>query len=395
MARTTTPLTVAEVKNAKAETKSKRLFDGRGLYLEVTPKGGKYWRFKYRFENREKRISLGTFPEITLAEARDRREEARRQVAHGIDPSAVRKAQASANKDSFEAIAAEWMIQKEKELSPGHLRTIRSRLDRDILPFLGKSPITKITAPDVLSALRRVENRGAIESAHRIKTIVSQVFRYAISTGQAVSNPARDLGDALPKAKAKHFPAITKPTEVAELLKTIENYKGTLIVSTALKLAPLVFVRPGELRHAKWEEIDLESAEWRFIATKTNTEHIVPLATQAVSLLEKIQMVTDRGPYVFPSARTPKGTRPMSDNALLAAFRRLGIPKERMTVHGFRAMARTLLDEELGFAPHLIEHQLAHAVRDPLGRAYNRTAHLNERRAMMQAWADYLEKLPR
>ena len=266
-------------------------------------------------------------------------------------------------------------------------------LELHIFPEVGDRPIHEVTAPQLLDALRRLEECGKLETAHRARGICGQVFRYAIQTGRAERDPAADLRGALPPPQKNHFAAVTEPSRVGEILRAIDAYGGTLVVACALRLAPLVFVRPGELRHAEWADIDMDAGEWRFMVTKTNTPHIVPLSRQAVAILRELKPLTGHGRYVFPSARNPRGDRPMSDNAILAALRRLGIPKDQMTGHGFRAMARTILDEELGSRPDIIEHQLAHAVRDPNGRAYNRTAHLSDRRRMMQDWADYLERL--
>jgi integrase len=330
---------------------------------------------------------------VGLSEARDRRDDARKQLAAGIDPSAHRKATKAArvlaNANSFEVLAREWHASRAPSWAPGHADKILRRFELDVFPVLGFRPITEITAPELLATVRKIEQRGALDTAHRALQTCGQVFRYAIATGRAERDPSGDLRGALPPAKGGHFPAVTEPDRVAELLRMIDGYQGTPAVRAALRLAPLVFVRPGELRQAKWGDIDLEAAEWRYIVTKTDTPHIVPLSTQAVAILRELEPITSRSAYVFPSARS--ADRPMSDNALLAAMRRLGIPKEEMSGHGFRAMARTILDEVLGFRPDFIEHQLAHAVRDPNGRAYNRTAHLDARRMMMQGWADYLD----
>jgi len=371
------------------------LFDGSGLYLEVTPRGGKWWRLKYRFGGKEKRISLGVYPDVSLKDARERRDEARKLLANGIDPGENRKA-AKASKaeraaNSFETVAREWFAKHSGNWSPHHALRIMNRFERDIFPWLGGKPVADITAPQLLATIRRIEGRGALETAHRTLGSCGQVFRYAVATGRAERDPSTDLRGALPPVKGNHFASVTEPTKVAEVLRALDGYQGTLPVQCALRLAPLVFVRPGELRHAQWEDIDLEAAEWRYTVTKTDTKHIVPLATQAVDILRELQPLTGRGRYLFPSARSTK--KPMSDNAILAAMRRMGIEKHEMTGHGFRAMARTILDEVLGVRPDLIEHQLAHAVRDPNGRAYNRTAHLPERKKMMQEWADYLDKL--
>ena len=391
------PLTNTAVRNAKPGEKTRKIFDGAGMYLELAPSGGKWWRLKYRFDGKEKRLSLGTVPDVSLKVARERRDEARRLLANGIDPSEHRKAEKVAKAEqianSFEAIAREWFSKHEPNWSTSHAKRVISRLERDIFPWIGSRAISKITAPLLLDTVRRVEQRGALETVHRLLGICSQVFRYAIATGRAIYNPAGDLRGALPSVKAKHFASVTEPKLVGEVLRALDGYEGTLPVRCALRFAPLVFVRPGELRHAQWKDIDLDNAEWRFLVTKTETQHIVPLSKQAVEILQELKPLTGRGTYVFPGARNPKGDRPMSDNAILGAMRRMGISKEEMSGHGFRAMARTILDEVFNFRPDYIEHQLAHKVRDPNGRAYNRTAHLSERKKMMQVWADYLDKL--
>ncbi len=389
------PLSDMKVQKAKSKDKTVTLFDGGGLFLMVTPSGGKLWRFKYRFEGKEKKIAFGAYPEISLLDARQRRDEARRQLANGIDPGAVRKAQKQANvqeTETFEVIAREWHGRFISTWTEGHAETIMSRLERDLFPWIGKRPIAEIKAPELLTVLRRVESRGALESAHRIRTICGQVFRYAVATGRAERDPSADLKGALPQPQEKHRAAITEPKEVAALLRAIESYEGSFIVKCALKFAPLVFVRPGELRHAEWEEINLENAEWNIPGSKMKMRepHLVPLSRQAIEILTELKKLTGAGRYVFPG-RTSQ--RPMSDNAILATLRRMGYDKDEMSGHGFRAMARTILDEVLQVRPDFIEHQLAHAVRDPNGRAYNRTAHLDERRKMMQQWADYLDGL--
>ena len=389
------PLTNTKILNAKPLAKSYKLFDERGLYLEVAPSGGKWWRFKYRYRSKEKRVSLGTFPDISLARARERRDKARTQVAEGLDPSEVKKAQKrqgiDSSENSFEVIALEWHVNRAQGWSQIHAENVMGRLKRDVFPWLGKRPLAEITPTELLSVLRRIEERGANETARRVKGNCGEVFRYAIATGRADRNIAADLTGALVPVQKKHLAAVTNPEEVGELLRAIEGYSGTLTVRSALKLAPLVFVRPGELRKALWADIDLATAEWRFMVTKAKTELIVPLATQAVSILTELAAFTGDREYVFPSARSPR--RPMSNNAVLSALRRMEIGKEEMSGHGFRAMARTILDEVLGYRPDIIEHQLSHRVRDPLGRAYNRTSHLMERTEMMQGWADYLDQL--
>ncbi len=389
-------LSDTKVRSSKPSNKQIKLFDGDGLFLLVTPQGGKYWRFKYRFDRKEKLLALGTYPEISLLDARQRRDEARRQVAKGVDPGAVRKAQKRAKteeKETFEVIAREWHEKFTPTWTPGHATTIMSRLERDLFPWIGKRPMMDIKAPELLAVIRRVESRGALESAHRIRTIAGQAFRYAVATGRAERDPAADLKGALPQPNKKHLAAITDPKEVAPLLRAIEGYQGHFVVKCALRLAPLLFVRPGELRHAEWEEMNLDESIWCIPARKMkmNNDHIVPLCRQAVEILAELKQLTGESQYVLPSARSSK--RPMSNNAINAALRSMGYDKETMTAHGFRAMARTILDEVLQVRTDFIEHQLAHAVRDPNGRAYNRTAHLEERRKMMQTWADYLDGL--
>jgi integrase len=389
------PLTDAAVRNAKPGKKAVKLFDDRGLYLEVSPAGGKWWRHKYRFEGKEKRLSLGVYPDVGLKEARDRRDDARKLLASGVDPGEHRKAQKLARNEqaanSFEVVAREWFAKYATTWAASHSdKTIR-RLERDVFPWIGTRPICDIHAPEILTVLRRIEARGAGETAHRALSNCGQVFRYAVATGLASRDPSGDLRGALSRVKKSHFAAKTDPESVAGILRAMDGYLGTLPVRCAMRLAPLLFVRPGELRTAKWEDVDLEEKQWRYTVTKTNTSHIVPLSRQAIEIFNELRPLTGKGQYVFPSARS--SARPMSNNAILAAMRRAGIDKEEMTGHGFRAVARTILDEVLGVRPDYIEHQLAHAVRDPNGRAYNRTAHLPERRKMMQQWANYLDRL--
>lgn len=391
------PLTNATIKAAQPQAKPYKLADEKGMYLEVAPSGGKWWRLKYRIEGKEKRISLGTYPDVGLKEAREKREEARRLLAAGIDPGENRKAQKAAgtgdNLNSFEVVAREWFARQRSTWVDSHADKILSRLERDLFPWLGNRPISAITAPELLSALRRIEERGAVETAHRALQNCGQIFRYAIVTGRAERDPTPALRGALPPVKQTHYPAVTDPKVIGGMLRAMDDYQGTLVTKCALRLAPLVFVRPGELRKAEWSEIDLDAAQWNIPGArmKMREPHLVPLSTQAVAILREVYALTGRDRYVFPSARG--GDRPMSDNAILTALRRMGIAKEEMTGHGFRAMARTVLDEVLHVRPDYIEHQLAHSVRDPNGRAYNRTAHLAERIKMMQMWADYLDGL--
>ena len=390
-------LTDTAIRNAKPAAKPVKKFDERGLFLLVTPAGGKWWRLRYKFDGKEKLLSLGVYPDVGLKDARGRRDEARKLLADGIDPGESRKAMKSARMDraanSFEVVAREWFTKYSAIWAANHGDRIIRRFERDIFPRIGGHPIAELTAPELLAVVRKIESRGALETAHRALGNCGQVFRYAIATGRAERDLSSDLRGALPPVKGEHFSAITDPAKVGQLLRALDSYQGTFTVACALRLAPLVFVRPGELRTALWTDINLDAAEWRFTVTKTNVPHIVPLARQAIEILRELHEVTGRSRYIFPGARS--AARPMSDNAILAAMRRLGISKDEMSGHGFRAMARTILDEVLGFRPDFIEHQLAHAVRDPNGRAYNRTAHLPERCAMMQAWANYLEGLAR
>jgi integrase len=337
-------------------------------------------------------MSLGLYPAVSLKEARERREELKKQVAAGLDPLEKKKERLMGKAgDSFEVVAREWLAAKEGTTEK-HRAGITSRFTRNLFPWLGKRPIDSITADEIKAAILRVDSR-AHYTAHRLLSECSPVFQYAISTGRATINRVPAANGWLSKIETAHFSAVLSPDQVGELLRAIHGYRGGLIVQCALKLSPLVFVRPGELRHAEWKDFDLDRAEWSFFVTKTKSPHIVPLSRQALEILRVVQPLTGGGRYVFPSARTPDGSRPMSNNAILGALRRLGYTGEEMTGHGFRAMARTILDERLRFRLDVIEHQLAHSVRDPLGRAYNRTTHIEERRAMMQARADYLDNL--
>lgn len=393
-------LTDIQVKTAKPKEKDYKLTDGNGMFLLVAASGGKRWRLKYRFGGKEKQLALGTYPDISLQEARKKCHEARNLLANGHDPSAAKQAlkevraeQAELAENTFEVVAREWHKKFSSQWSPGHAVTIMDRLTRDVFPWLGSKPVSEVRPLDLLAILRRVEGRGALETAHRIRTICGQVLRYATATGRAERDFAADLRGALPPTREKHHAALTEPKEVAELLRAIEGFKGTFHVKCALKLAPMLFVRPGELRQMEWSELDLDGAQWNIPAEKMKMKipHIVPLAKQAVEILRELQPLTGYGRYVFPCHRSP--LRPMTNNAVNAALRRMGYTSDEMTGHGFRAMARTILDEVLQVRPDYIEQQLAHAVKDPNGRAYNRTAHLAERKKMMQLWADYLDGL--
>lgn len=399
------PLSDVLIKNAKPGPKAQRLFDGGGLYLEVAPSGGKWWRLKYRHDGKEKRLSLGTYPDTSLKDARERRDQARRDLAAGIDPGVKRKAEKETRAvlaaNTFEAVAREWhQTVHVAKVSEGHAARNLLRLEQDAFPWLGSIPIADITAPKLLEALRRVEARGAIETAHRVRQVCGQVFRYGIATGRCERDPAADLRDALQPVIVTHHAAIIDPKQVGALLRAFDDYQGLPTTRAALKLAPLVFLRPGELRQAEWAEFDLDAALWTIPAARmkrtkqqklSGAPHLVPLSSQAVAILNDLEPLTGRGRFVFPS---PRGaTRPMSENGVLSALRRMGFSKEEMSGHGFRAMARTLMSERLGIPEAVIEAQLAHAVKDSLGRAYNRTEFVEQRRSMMQTWADYLDSL--
>jgi integrase len=389
------PLTDTAVKQAKPKDKTYRLSDEKGMYLEVTPKGQKYWRMKYRIGKQEKRLSIGVYPAVSLKKARLIREQARQHLLDGIDPSGLKQAKKlaseSSSENSFKVVALEWFAKQKPIWAENHWSKVERMMERDLFPYLGTRPLNEITPPELLAVLRKIESRGALESAKRTKQIAGQIFRYGVATGRCERDPSQDLSGALANPIKQHRSAVTDPKLVGPLLNALDGYQGTAVVNAALRLAPLTFVRPGELRTAKWAEIDFDKAEWRYYVTKTKSDHIVPLCKQAIDILRELQPLTCNSEYVFPSARTL--SRPMSDNAVLSAMRRMGIGKDEMCGHGFRAMARTILDEELHFRPDWIEHQLAHAVKDVHGRAYNRTAHLPERKNMMQAWADYLDNL--
>lgn len=389
------PLTDTAIRNAKPQEKQYKLYDERGLYLLVK-KAGKYFRFDYRYAGKRKTLSLGVYPEVKLAEAREKRDDARKLLQNDVDPCRYRKETKAMKKElaanSFESVAREWFTKNQHIWTAGHSKTIIRRLGHNIFPWLGTQPVASITAAELLTVLRKIENRGALETAHRVKQICGQVFRYAIATGRAERDPSADLRGALPPTKPKRMSTITDPRQIGELLRAIDGYEGHLITKCALRLAPLVFVRPGELRQAEWREIKFDQAEWKIPEKKmkTHISHIVPLSIQAVEILKEIEPLTGRGRYVFPSLRT--GERPMSNNTVLAALRRLGYAKEEMSGHGFRAMASTVLHEQ-GWPSDVIERQLAHAERNSIKAAYNHAQHLPERRKMMQTWADYLDAL--
>jgi len=385
-------LTDVKVRNAKAQTKPYKLTDGRGMHLLVTPTGAKLWRLFYRYGGKQKTLALGAYPDVSLTRAREKRDEARRLLAAGIDPSARRKAEKLAQADTFKAVAEEFVLKFEPKWAPTYTEKVKARLAW-LHPVVGDKPISEIKAPDLLSAIRPLEAAGKAETARRTRSVAGQVIRYAIATGRAENDPTAALRGALAPVQGRHHAAVTEPQAFGALLRAIDGYEGEPVTRAALRLLPLVFVRPGELRHAQWSEIDLAAATWAIPAAKMKMkhDHIVPLSTQAVAILSELHPLTGRRAYVFPSLRSRD--RPMSENTVNAALRRLGYSKDMATGHGFRASARTMLDEVLGVRVDLIEHQLAHAVKDPLGRAYNRTAHLPERVQMMQLWADYLDGL--
>ncbi|MFX1763299.1 integrase arm-type DNA-binding domain-containing protein [Paraburkholderia sp. A1RI-2L] len=388
-------LTDTTIRNAKPDDKPRKLFDGGGLFLLIAPTGGKLWRLKYRFDGKEKLLALGVYPDVSLKDAREGRDKARKELAKGVDPSATRKAEKASNlgraANSFEVIAREWFAKFAPTWADSHSSKIIQRLENDVFPWLGARPVAEITAPELLTVLRRIEDRGALDTALRAKQNCGQIFRYAVATGRAERDPSGDLRGALAPVTHQNFAALTDPKDVAELLRAIEAFRGTFVVKCALQLAPMLFVRPGELRMAEWAAFDLDKAEWRYLVTKTRTEHLVPLPSQAVAILRELYALTGQRRNVFPG-RDPR--KPMSGAAVNAALRRMGYDtKTEITGHGFRAMARTILHEELHFKPEVIEHQLAHKVPDALGTAYNRTRFLTERRTMMQQWADYLDRL--
>jgi len=391
------PLSDVQVRTAKPREKDYKLSDGGGLYLLITSTGGKLWRMKYAYDGKEKQLAFGAYPTVTLQDARQRREDAKKLLSNGVDPQEVKKSLKAATvaetENGFEVVAREWHGKFSGSWSPSHTETTIKRLELDVFPILGARPVGEIKAPELLAMLRRIESRGALETAHRVRTICGQIFRYALATGRAERDPAADLKGALPPYKKGHLAAITDPKEVASLLRAIDGFQGSFVVKSALLLSPLFFVRPGELRQAEWAEIDFEAATWNIPAErmKMKVAHLVPLSSQALKVLNELYALTGRSIYLFPCHRS--FARPMSNNAINAALRRMGFEKDEMTGHGFRAMARTILDEVLQVRVDYIEHQLAHAVRDANGRAYNRTSHLAERRKMMQLWSDYLEGL--
>lgn len=392
------PLTDTAIRKAKPESKPVRLFDERGLYLEISPKGGKWWRLKYRFDGKEKRLSLGVYPDVRLKDARDRRDTSRKLLADGIDPGEHRKAaknmRAGLGANTFEVIGREWYAKTATTLVDSTSQKLLRRLEVDVYPWVGHRPIAELVAADLIKVIERIEQRGALDIAKRVHNSIGRIFRYAVGRGLVTRDPSRDieLKDILPAADVQHHASVTDPKAVGGLLRAIDGFTGAFTTRCALRLAALLFVRPGELRHAEWAEFDFDKAEWRIPAgkMKMREQHIVPLSIQAIGILREIQTVTAHGRYVFPSERG--GSRPMSENTVNAALRRLGYAKHEMTGHGFRSMASTLL-HELGLPHAVIERQLAHGERNKVSAAYNFAEYLPERRKMMQQWADYLDQL--
>lgn len=389
-------LTDVKVRSLKARDRQYKVADGRGLFLVITTNGSKYWRFRYRFVDREKSLAIGVYPDISLAEARDKAHEARKMLANDIDPGAdkqnKKRERRLAAANTFEAIAREWFQKNSKQWVESHGGRVLNRLEKDVFPYVGRRPITELSAPEILTVLQRIEDRGAIETAHRTHQNFGQIFRYAIASGYAQNDPCPHLRGALKPIQQRHHASIVEPKKIGDLLRAINSYEGFFVTKCALRFAPLVFVRPGELRQAEWCEINLDSAEWRIPAVKMKMreQHIVPLSNQAVIILQELQMLTGSSKYVFPSIRSSK--RPMSENTVLGALRRLGYTTDEMTGHGFRSMASTLLNEQ-GWNRDAIERQLAHAERNNIRAAYNYAEYLPERRKMMQHLADYLDSL--
>jgi integrase len=393
------PLSAAKVDKAKPQEKEVKMYDGGGLFLLITPSGGKLWYLKYRFGGKEKKLAFGAYPILSLDAARQRREETKKLLANGVDPGEMKKVLRSTSNDSasntFEIVAREWhhKFSTAGKWSQSHAADILHRLEKDIFPPLGSRPISEIKPMEFLKTLERIASRGALDTAHRLRHHCGMIFRYAVVTERAERDIASDLRGALPAVKSGHHAAATTPKSLVPLLRAIDTYEGSYVVKCALQLLPMFFCRPGELRAAEWTELNFNEAIWEIPATrmKMKQPHIVPLPKQAIAILESLQSITGYGKYVFPCHRSP--LRCMSDNAYNAALRRMGFTKDEATAHGFRASARTILDEVLHIPVVLIEHQLSHSVRDPLGRAYNRTSHLAERKKMMQTWADYLDNL--
>lgn len=394
------PLTDLAIRNAKPRVKAYKLADGAGLYCEILPSGTKSFRLKYRIDGKEKRLVIGSYPTVTLQDAREAMLRAKRLIQGGEDPSQAKKlakaARLEAASNSFEAVAEEWWKKQKAsgKWSDAHAARVWARIEKNLNPWIGKKPVSEIKAKDILDTLRKVEKRGSLYMAESVKQSAGQVMRYAIACGVAEVDPVPSLQGALTPHVEKHMAAITDPKQVGAVLRAFDEFKGSHQVAIALKLAPMVFVRPGELRKMKWADLDLDSGVWEIPATvmKMREPHLVPLSKQAVTILREMQPFSGHLEYVFPGGRDPK--RPMSDAAINAALRRLGIDtRHEHTGHGFRAMARTILHEQLDYAPEVIEAQLAHKVAGPLGAAYARAKFIEKRKEMMQEWANYLDRL--
>lgn len=400
----TNKLTELSLKNVKPEPQTRKISDGGGLFLEINKNGSKYWRLAYRFAGKQKLLAFGVYPGVSLTKAREAAQNAKKELADGKDPGLSRKISKSVGdqNDSFQFVALEWLEKFKNQWTETHLKSISGRLKLHVYPWIGDRPVGEITAPEMLSVLRRIEARGHLENAHRAMTNSGQVFRYAIATGRAERNPCADLKGAIPPPSVKHMSSITDPKDVGELMRAISRYSGYTLTRCALQLTAYVFLRSGEIRFAEWSEFDFEKREWRIPSKKMkglrkekeanpNNYHLVPLAHQVIKILEEVRALSGEGKYLFPGLRTYD--KPISDATLTNALRRMGYSQEELHVHGFRAMARTLIRQELGFDEEPIERQLGHAVKGPLGAAYNRADFVEERRRMMQVWADYLEDL--
>jgi len=390
-------LSDTKLRALKPKDKPYRVYDERGLYMQVSISGARLWRFKYKFDNKEKLLALGQYPDVPLSLARERRDEARQLIARGIDPSAQKKAIKTADEGTFEAVFREWWTSRLGAIDPSTSEQLQRRAQTYALPYLGSRPIADIKAADILAVARRIEARGLIETTHSVVQLIGQVMRYAVATGRAEIDPTPSLRGALKPVKVKHRAAITDKAVLAAFLRAVDGYPSSPIVRAALQLQVLLFLRPGELRQLRWAWLDTDSARLKVPGEvmKMREDHLVPLARQSLAILEDLRLLTGSSVYILPSPRTIGGKtdRPLSENGVLMALRAMGYDKTEVTGHGFRATARTFLDEELRFRPEVIEAQLAHAVRDPLGRAYNRTKHIEERTQMMQAWADWLDAL--
>ncbi len=396
MARLVKPLTATQVLNAKPKETVYKLFDGGGLYLQVTPAGGKHWKMKYRQANgKEGLLSFGAYPAVSLEQARKKREAARAQKASGSDPGAVKRQEKTENevqeKHSFRSIANAWLEIVAAKVKPQTFKQYKMVMDNHLMPALGDMHIKQIKPADLLQTIRRIEARNIFGTSKKAAQLCSSVLQYAIAMGIIEIDPIPSIRILLKPHRVVHRAACIEPEEFGKILHTIQSFCGTLIVQSALRIMPYIFVRTTELTNARWADIDFNACEWRYTVSKTNTAHIVPLAPQVMAILKILHVSTGKGTLLFPNLNDT--TRPISEVTMIAAMRRMGIRPDQMTIHGFRASARTLLDEVLGERYDLIEHQLAHAVRDPNGRAYNRTQHLAERKRMMERWANYIDEL--